>query len=120
MTEGIGQVTEPLWEIGLVLFAMWFFFFILKYAAAYALWYKPYASRFRAISLSLLAVLAVYSSLLGVNIMYVALKAPSVGFINALKSFWQFHKTTYGLPYLIAAAIGWCFARSAPDVREAF
>ena len=118
--EGVGLPNQPIWEIGLAIFAIWFFFFILKYAAAYAIWYTPYASRLRAISFSLLAVLAVYSCLMWAVVLVMYLKEPSFQFADAVKGFWRFHVTIYGLPYLAGAIVGWLFARPAPDVREQF
>ena len=119
--EGIMKSSgDSFWEIALSLFGFWVFFFVLKYVAAYALWYKPYASRKRAIGLSLCATLAVYLALTGGGVLFTALNGTSFDFIGIVKMFWKFHLMIYALPYFAAAIVGWSFARSAPDVRESF
>lgn len=111
---------QPLWGSLIVLFGFWFFFFLLKYAAAYALWYKPYASRKRAICLSVLAFLIVYFLISGavtLSSMFAdPRRAPKVFF----ETLWEWHRFTYGIPYLAAVVIGWRFARPVPDARDSF
>lgn len=111
---------DPVWEIALVFLGMGFFFFVLKYVAAYALWYRPYASRVRAIVLSLSAMLAVYLGLFAGVMLFSAFRGSQINFGEVFKRLWEFHLMIYGLPYLSAAFVGWCFARSLPDVREQF
>ena len=117
---GVANFNEPLWEIVPVVFGVWLFFFIAKYVAAYALWFKPYASRVRAVSLSFCAILIVYLTLIGGVILIKAFTGTVFDFVNFAITFWEFHLKIYALPYLAAVAVGWLFARPAPDVRESF
>lgn len=110
----------PIWELALVVFGFWLLFFVAKYVAAYALWYRPYASRIRAIGLSLCATFVVYLALIGGALLFTVLKGNNFDFAGAFRTFWQLHLMTYGLPYFAAVPLGWCFARPAPDVRESF
>lgn len=118
--EEIRPTDEPWWEIFAIIFGVWFLFFVLKYVAAYALWYRPYASRRRAIALSLCAILGVYLSMFGGGILFGAFRGMTFNFLRSAKGFWEFHVMIYGFPYLAAMLVGWRFARPTPDIRKAF
>ena len=111
---------EPVWEVALSLFCVWLFFFVLKYVAAYALWYRPYASRIRAIILSICATGAVYLCLFAGGILFTTLNGSNFDIAQTLRRLWEVHVFVYGLPYFSAALVGWFFARPPPDVRESF
>lgn len=111
---------DPLWQVAIVIFGFWVFFFVLKYAAAYAFWYRPYASRKRAISLSLCATLAVYLILTGGGVLFSTYNGSPFDLTRAIMSFWDLHKFVFGMPYIAAALVGWRFARPPPDARESF
>lgn len=122
ITEDLSQLNEPLWVTSLILFAFWFFFFIFKFVAGYAIWYQPFSTRRRAVVLSLIATLVVYIALTGAALLFVSVRGieTQVHISDAVKSFVALHKALYGLPYIAAAIVGWIFARPAPDVREQF
>jgi len=118
--EEIVPTNEAWWEDSAVIFGLWLFFFILKYVAAYALWYRPYANTWRAIALSFCAILAVYVSLFGAALMFGAFQGAAFNFTRSMTSFWEFHVAIFGLPYLAAVLVGWGFARPAPLARDRF
>lgn len=119
--EGVFASSEdPLWQVAAIIFGLWFFVAVLLYVAAYAIWYKPYASRLRAITLSLCATLAVYCVLIAGGIFFSVMRGIGFEFQRALTGFLTFHQITYGAPYFTAALTGWFFARNAPDAREQF
>lgn len=111
---------EPVWEVVLSIFSVWLLLFALKYVAAYALWYRPYASRIRAILLSVCAIGAVYLCLFGGGILFTTLNGSTFNLAQSFQRLWEIHVFVYGLPYLSAALVGWFFARPAPDARESF
>lgn len=118
--EKVDATADPWWNVVAIIFGIWLLFFVLKYVAAYALWFRPYSSRRRAVILSLCAVMAVYVALFGSGVLFGALKGMTFNFARSIKNFWEFHVTIYGLPYLAAALVGCRFARPAPDARESF
>ena len=120
MSGEIQRGEEPLWELALVIFGFWLFFFVLKFVAAYALWFRPYTSRKRAVLLSVCAVLVVYLCLFGAALFFTTLNARSFDFTGSIRAFLSMHIFIYGLPYFAAAIVGWCFARPVPDVRQNF
>ena len=93
---------------------------MLKYAAAYALWYKPYNSRKRAIFLSMAALFSVYFLVIGAIAMFARNPRLASTIEYFFQGLWGLHEATYGAPYLIAIVIGWFFARKAPDARDSF
>lgn len=119
--EGVMDASgDAIWQISIGIFGIWLFFFVVKYIAAYALWFRPYANHFRAISLSLLAIFLVYLAMIGAGVFVTAFQGRSFDFAEAFKVFWEFHVMTYGLPYMAAFLVGWGFARPAPDMRDSF
>jgi len=122
ITEDLGQLNESFWDVSLILFAFWLFFFIFKFVAGYAIWYRPYSTRRRAIAFSVLAALSVYIALTGATVLFLAMKdlGSDVGLFFLLKSFVTVNQSLYGAPYIAAAIVGWTFARPMPDVREQF
>ena len=123
----VGFLKEPSsppdgqWLFGsLALLAVWFCIFILKYAAGYALWFNPYISRRRAIIVSVIAILAVYSGLMGCGILFLLFEGHQIDFKTILSGFYEFSKYIYGVPYIVAALVGWRFAHRAPDIRDSF
>lgn len=119
--EGVMNASgDAVWQIALGIFGIWLFFFVLKYVAAYALWFRPYASHLRAMCLSLSAIFLVYLAMTGTGILITAYQGRSFNFAEAIRVFWEFHLMIYGLPYLAALFVGWAFARPVPDVRESF
>jgi len=119
--EGVMKGSEdPAWQIAIAIFGSWLVFFLFKFIAAYALWYKPYATRRRAVLLSLGAILIVYLCLAGAGLLFGAMRGLPVELVRTIRSFWEFQKITYGLPYIAAALVGWTFARPAPDARDSF
>jgi len=84
------------------------------------IWFTPYVSRLRDVVLSIMALLLLLLSIYGVVFLH---DLSQYGFINPVymwNEFVAFHIFTFGLPYIAAAIVGWCFARSAPDVSEHF
>ena len=104
----------------IVILGFWVCIFLLKYAAGYALWYQPYKTRTRAVSLSVAAVLAVYIGGIGCIVLLSLFEGRTYTLETIALGFYEFSKYIFGLPYLAAAIVGWCFARPAPDLREHF
>ena len=111
---------DQTWEMAIVFFGTWLLFFALKYVSAYALWYRPYASRRRTIVLSLCATLAVYLSMFGGGVFFTSFRGASFNFLNIFRGFWEFHVITLGLPYFAGALVSWLFARPEPHARDLF
>ncbi|MEP4052769.1 MAG: hypothetical protein ABJN22_11040 [Litorimonas sp.] len=103
-----------------IIFGVWVFFFLLKFVAGYAVWYSPYNSIRRAITLSVLAIFTVYVVIFGAEFVFSLISQPRKPFAGFIREFIEFQISIYGLPYIAAAFVGWCFARSLPDVREQF
>lgn len=116
----ISESGDSVWEIAIAFFGIALFFFVLKYVAAYALWYRPYASRGRAILISLCAIFAVYLCIFSGFGLFAAFKGARFDIAEALQRFWEFQGLIYGAPYLAAIAVGWFFAKPKPDVRQQF
>jgi len=122
LTEGhaLFQSDEKAWVSLLVIFGFWLIVALIKYVAGYAIWSKPYASRKRAIALSLTAMLAVYLGFFGCGILFALFQGIPVTLKSLVKSFYELNRGLFGLPYIAAAIVGWCFARPAPDARDQF
>lgn len=115
------QVPDGQWLLTiLVLFAVWLCIFLLKYAAGYALWYSPYTSRRRAITLSVIAILSVYLGLLGCGVLFYLFQGQRTTIRSIVSGFYEFSKAIYCIPYIAAALVGWRFAKIAPDIRQNF
>jgi len=114
------QADEALWVTALSIFMVWLFLFIFKFVAAYVIWYRPYNRRLRAIILSVIATLGVYGAFISAGIGYLLIVGEPIDFGEIASLFYEFNKDIYGIPYVAAAIVGWCFARPAPDVRDSF
>lgn len=117
---GLLKSEEPDWLSLLVLIGFWIIISIIKYAAGYAFWVKPYASRKRAIALNLTAMLAIYLGLFGCGTLFALTQDYQVSLKSLAMTFYTLNKELFGLPYIAAAIVGWCFARPAPDPRDQF
>ena len=116
-------INESMSVIAIGTLLLWFIFFIIKSIAGYVLWSRPYTSRIKGSILSIIAIFLVYVGLYSANNIYLLFS----GIMRAqgnlkwvYQAFFEFHKTTLGIPYIAAAIVGWFFARPAPDVSEHF
>lgn len=114
--EPLSGDDEDIWMV----LGVWLFLAVFIGISAYALWFKPYNGRIRAIALSMIAVFLGLLSAIGVtNFM----ESWIYGFgnpFNILRDVIEISWDLLGAPYLVAIIVGWIFARSAPDVREHF
>ena len=108
------------WTVFGILIGVFLVFFLFKYVAAYALWYRPYTSVRRAVLLSLCAIFVVYACLAGADLIFTGFRGRTLELKRVILGFWDFNIMTYGLPYLAAACVGWRFAHPAPDAGEHF
>ncbi len=117
-----GVEAEILWGILLI----WGFSFFATTVSGYVIWYSPFISCIRGTLTSLFAYFMVFLSIycvsMALDIFSFGLGHTIDGEARTFEYMWHefvtFHDLMlgFGLPYLAAAIVGWCFARPATDV----
>jgi riboflavin transporter FmnP len=102
-----------------VYFGFWVLIAVITFVAAYAVWWREYSSKIRAVTVSCLCIALFALALSALNFLIYG-SYNFYGHADILNVFVSIHKDLFGLPYVGAAIIGWRFARPVPDVRNAF
>lgn len=111
---GIDEYTTHLAYLG-----FWLLIAVLTFVSAYALWWREYNSKMKAISYSCLSISLFSLALSSLNFLFYG-SYSLYGLKDILDVFIRIHIDLFCIPYIGAIIIGWIFARPAPDVREHF